>query len=418
METTDFFDEYFAYTASTEPPRLYHRWCAISGIATLIGRNLVLPHGHFKIYPNQYIMLIGGSGARKSTAIKLMRGLLKETGYDTIAAEKTSKEKFLLDLQDGLFGDESHDSEVLDGSSNTLWQDNSVVRECLIAADEFNDFVGNGNIDFLSLLGSLWDYEGIYKARVKNSKSVAIPSPTINLLAGNTPDRLAAAIPIDAIGQGFTSRILLVYGERSDKRFAFPPAPSDDAKKEILAKLAEIQSICRGVATIEPEAESLLTKLYQTWQPLEDSRFSFYSTRRFGHLLKLCIIFAAARRSVCISKRDVIYTNTVLTLTESFMPRAFGEFGRAKNSSTANKVLEYLLANDDRPRTITDIFKSVSSDIEKIQDLTTILVNLDKGGKIQNVKGLGWLPKRTAVIGENTEFLDWSMLTDEEKSNG
>lgn len=414
----DFFDSYFEYVENTEPPRIFHRWCAISGVATILGRNLVLPHGHFKLFPNQYIMLVGGSGARKSTAIRIIKGLLQGTGYDTIAAEKTSKEKFLLDLQDGLFGDEVADTEVLQQTVGGLWQEDTTVRECLIAADEFNDFVGNGNIDFLSLLGSLWDFDGIYKARVKNSKSVAIPYPTINMLAGNTSDRLASAIPIDAIGQGFTSRILLVHGERSEKRFSIPPAPSKDATDRILGKLQQIKSLCRGVATIEPDALEALDKLYNTWPGLEDSRFSAYSTRRFGHLLKLCIVFAAARYSCSISVRDIVYCNTVLTITESNMPRAFGEFGKARNSSTANKVVDHLLKNDTKPQNLIDIWKAIPGELEKLTDLSVIVMNLEKSGKIQNVKGKGWLPKRLVVVGENTEFLDWKLLSEEEKGYG
>lgn len=415
---SDFFDDYFEYIKNTEPPKIYHRWCSISGIATLLGRNLVLPFGHEKLYPNQYIMLIGGSGTRKSTAISIIRNLLKGTGYDTIAAEKTSKEKFLLDLQDGLFGEESADAEVLDRASSSLWQEDQTVRECLIAADEFNDFAGNGNIDFLSLLGSLWNYDGIYKVRVKNSQSVNIPYPTINMLAGNTPDRLATAIPIEAIGQGFTSRILLIYGERSEKRFAFPPTPSEESKQKILEKLARIKTLCRGTATYEEAAKETLERLYGSWPSLDDARFSAYSTRRFSHLLKLSLIFAAARCSTNVSKHDVIYANTVLTLTESFMPRAFGEFGRARNSSTSNKVMDFLIANVESPQSITDIFKAVSTDLDKITDLAVILQNLDKAGKIQNVAGKGFLPKRVTVVGENTEFLDWSLLDKEEIGNG
>lgn len=364
-------------------------------------------------------MLVGGSGSRKSTAIKMMRNLLKETGYDTIAAEQTSKEKFLLDLQEGSFGDESTDAEGTISSGNTLWKDDSEVRECLIAADEFNDFVRTGNIDFLSMLGSLWDFEGLYKARVKNSKSVAIPSPTINMLAGNTPDRLATGIPIDAIGQGFTSRLLLVYGERSDKKIAFPPAPSDAAKQKILDKLSQIKNFCRGTATIEPDAEVLLAQLYALWEPLQDSRFAHYSNRRFGHLLKLCIIFAAARLSTSVSKRDVIYCNTVLTLTESFMPRAFGEFGKARNSATINKVLDYIYSSDEKPRTVLEIFKAVSSDLEKMTDLPMILEHLTKSGKIQRVGDSGWLPKREIPVTEQkSNYLDWSLISPEELGNG
>ena len=417
MGDPDFFDDYFAYTALTEPPRIYARWCAISGIATLLGRNLTVPFGHKNLIPNQYIMLVGESGSRKSSAIYIMRKLLQECGYDTIAAERTSKEKFLLDLQDGLYGDEGADSEVLERAGSSLWKDTGETRECLIAADEFNDFVGNGNIDFLSMLGSLWDFDGIYKARVKNSKSVAIPSPTINMLAGNTSDRLASAIPIDAIGQGFTSRLLLIHGVKSDRKFSKPPTPSAQETQKIISSLQRIQTTCRGTATPDKEADEWLDRLYNSWKPLEDSRFAAYSSRRYVHLLKLCAVFAAARYETNITKRDCIYANTVLTLAELGMPKTFGEFGKAKNSGTANKIIEYL-DRSDSPRSIRDIFRAVSSDIEKVSDLVTILQNLEKASKIQLVKDKGWLPLKKALVSDNTEFLDWSLIDKGELENG
>jgi hypothetical protein len=344
-----------------------------------------------------------------------MRNLLKESGYDNIAAEKTSKEKFLLDLQDGLYGEDSADSE----GASSLWKDslNGVEpRECLIAADEFNDFVGTGNIDFLSLLGSLWDYEGVYKARVKNSKSVAIPNPTINILAGNTSDRLASAIPIEAIGQGFISRILLVHGEKSERKITFPETPTEAETQWIISEINTIKAVCRGNATATAEAKEILEKIYGSWVPLEDSRFANYSNRRFTHLLKLSLIFCAARRSTEITREDIIYANTVLSLTESLMPRALGEFGKARNSGTANKVIEFL-AGADKPKSVVDIFKAVSNDLEKFSDLPAMIMSLDKAGKIQKV-GNGFLLRRASIVGEDTEFLKWELLTKEELING
>ena len=44
-------------------------------------------------------MLIGHPGARKSAAIKAARKIISGAGYSTYSAEKTSKEKFLLDLE-------------------------------------------------------------------------------------------------------------------------------------------------------------------------------------------------------------------------------------------------------------------------------------------------------------------------------
>lgn len=94
----DFFSSYIEYCGKTEVPAIFNRWAAITGLGAMLGRQYHFDHGHFHIYPNTYCMLIGSAGTRKGTAIKLMRKLIEQTGYTRFAAERTSKEKFLLDL--------------------------------------------------------------------------------------------------------------------------------------------------------------------------------------------------------------------------------------------------------------------------------------------------------------------------------
>jgi hypothetical protein len=163
-----------------------------------------------------YTMLIGNAGTKKSTAIKLIKKLLIRTGYTNIAAERTSKEKYLQDLssqQDASGGEQ----DVLDRNIFGTGDDSAVTSN-FIAADEANDFFGIGNIEFLSVLGSLWDWEGKYENRIKTGKSDFISNPTISILAGNTPIGFATAFPSSIFGQGFFSRLcwfivnLLVFG--------------------------------------------------------------------------------------------------------------------------------------------------------------------------------------------------------------
>ena len=134
----DFFSHYLAYTSETEVPAFFNRWSAIAGIGAYLGRQYYFQHGHFTINPNQYCMLIGSPGTRKSTAIKLMKKLLVDAGYNTIAADKTTKEKFLLDLS----GDKGEEGalqtpeELLDSSLFNEGSNND--SEIFIMADEFN----------------------------------------------------------------------------------------------------------------------------------------------------------------------------------------------------------------------------------------------------------------------------------------
>jgi hypothetical protein len=84
--------------------------------------------------------------------------------------------------------------------------------------------------------------------------------------------------------------LILIYGDSTGKKITFPKKPSADAMQEIVYRLQEIRAKCQGLVTLEPAAASLLEKIYTTFQGFEDVRFESYFTRRFTHLLKLCLI--------------------------------------------------------------------------------------------------------------------------------
>jgi energy-coupling factor transporter ATP-binding protein EcfA2 len=411
MLSDDFFAAYFSYVGETEAPAIFHRWAAIAGIGAYLGRNYSFNHGHFHIQPNIYSMLIGTAGSRKSTAIKLMKQLLVRAGYDTIAADKTTKEKFLLDLSGEDTGEElesSIDQNLFGGTVNE-----SAPKEIFVMADEFNDFFGNGNIEFISLLGTLWDYNGVYRNRIKNGKSVSICDPTISILGGNTPTGFSLAFPPEILGQGFFSRILLIYGEPTGKKITFPVRPPDEYTVEIIRRLQEIKCKVFGAATLSSGASKLLDKIYKTWGGVDDVRFESYSNRRFTHLLKLCLIHTAARCAVKIEETDVIYANTVLSYTESLMPKALGEFGKARNSDVSHKIIQ-LLDTSPKVLTLKEIYKHVHNDLERMADLSELLRNLMVADKIQSV-GVGFLIKRKVQEDVCTDLINYELLTNEER---
>jgi hypothetical protein len=389
--SADFFEEYLKYTAGGEVPICFHRWGAILGIATILERNVFLQHGHGHIYPNMYAMLIGTAGTKKSTAIKLIKKILIKAGYTHIAAERTSKEKYLADLSSQ--NDESHPDDILDQNIFGATANDAIVTSNFIAADEANDFFGIGNIEFLSVLGSLWDWEGKYENRIKTGKSDFISNPTINILSGNTPTGFATAFPSSIFGQGFFSRLLLVYAEPTGDRITIPRTPAQDETELIIRLLHAIKSACVGLYKYTPSAFKLLDKIYQTSKPHEDSRFDSYANRRLVHLQKMCLIVSCARLEKEVSELSVIQANTYLRYIERLMPKALGEFGKAKNSDISHRVLSII--ETKFPITIKEIFREVSSELDKPSDLGIIIQKLVMADKIQSIQGGMLLPKKS-----------------------
>jgi len=434
----NFIDEYLLYTAETECPTFFHRWTAVTCLAAHLGRDIHFQHGHFTIHPNIYTMLIGSPGTKKSSAIKIGAKLLAQSGYVNFAAKKTRQEKFLLDLaeqadrylgddelgeaggdmlDDMLFGAGSKQSGNIpdaDHASQLSRYATCPPCETFVAADEFNNFIGIGNNDFISILGELWDYDGIYDYRLKNSKSVYIPNPTVTILGGNTPTGFAQAFPTDTLGQGFFSRLLLVYGEPSGVKHTFPPAPDTVVQAKLIASLHHIKEQVQGEMILSAEARELMDYIYHNWEGIDDLRFEHYTNRRLTHLIKLTLVCTAARCSNTISADDIVYANTLLTFTEHLMPKALGEFGKARNSDVTHKII-VALDKTTLPLTLHDLWKTVQQDLENRNQLIEIINNLMVAEKIQVAQG-GYLPVKKVLDTESSDrTLDWSLLTDIER---
>ena len=434
-EDKDFISLYLQYTSKTECPTFFHRWTAVTSLSAYLGRQIFFRHGHFTLYPNLYTMLIGSPGTKKSSAIKIGAKLLKQAGYNTFAAKKTRQEKFLTDLAEQseklhIVGSNGMgDSDGFDILDQNLWGEevdmdsaenyiNRPPAECFIAADEFNNFIGLNNLDFVSILGELWDFEGVFDYKLKNSKSVYIPNPTLSILGGNTPTGFSQAFPTESIGQGFFSRLLLVYGEPSGVKYTFPPSPDVELQEKLISLLHKIKQEVVGEITMSNEAMELLDSIYRRWPGIDDIRFEHYANRRLTHLLKLCLVLTASKLSTRIDTADVVYANTLLTFTEQLMPKALGEFGKARNSDITHKVMAIIdnAAATGKPVSFQAIWKVVVTDLDSRNQLADILGNLQVAEKIQVIEGGGYLPMKKIREEGVAGAVDWNLLTNEERN--
>lgn len=415
----DLMSDYLDYTSQSEPPKIYHRWCFLASVGACLGRKYYLPFGHSRLFPTVYVMLIGAPATRKSTAIKTSKFILGKAGYDTISADKSGKEKFLIDLEGlapeaGYSGRSSSLDEITErnlfGTTNL-----SDPKETFIMADEFNDFAGIGNTEFYTTLGSFWDWDdpdNPYRSRFK-SQSVSIFQPTVSILGGNTQEKFAEAFPPSIIGGGFLSRMLLIHGERSKVRFTFPPTPAEESTRKIVNMFRDIHTSFRGQARLSPAALKLFESIYVDGKfELGDTRFQYYNGRRHSQLVKMCLIISASFGSEVISEEHVVIANTILAAAEYNMPTALGEFGKSKNSATVNVIMN-ILESTTRALTIKELWSYVDKDLERVDQLVQIMQNLQQADKVHVVDKGKWLPKKG--LRKKLDFVDFSILTEEEQ---
>lgn len=415
----DFISRYLNYVGRSEAPVAFHRWSAIGGLGTFLGRSVWFEHGSFKVYPNLYIQLFGGPGTRKSTAIKQFTKILRQAGFRDFAAEKTSKEKFIEWMA-------SRDSSGLGDGEEGLWQmlDGEGTSNVLINADEFNDFFSTNILDFISFLGVMWDYEGSYEHSTRSGGTVIINNPNISILSGNTPTTLAKTIPPEAIGQGFFSRVVIVNGSGTGIKIAFPSKPPEEETEKIVEELRTLKDIHHGAMYADSDSLALLEHIYVTWKGIDDPRFEGYKNRRFNQLLKLCIIHAIAAKSDSIGVDHVLRANTVLTRAEKEMPQALGEFGASRNSLVNHAVVSFL-SGATSPVKLEEIWTKVHTHLDKLDQLSDIIRGLIAADKVQLVvhkdptKG-GFLAKqKVEKLDEQVEedlTTEWDYLSTQERT--
>jgi len=352
-------------------------------------------------------MLMGSPGTRKGTAIGIAENLLRSLGYSRFAPDRLSKERFLIELK-------PRDLDTLDADLESLVIDSPA--EIYVIADEFADFVGQGGMEFMTMLTKLWDNKQRYEHPKIHGKSIIIDRPTVNILAGNTAQGLALSIPTEALGNGFMSRIIFIHSEPTGRKITFPEAVGEDSNEILLNQMREIDEVVKGPMGISMEARAILDRMYKEYPGVDDPRFKHYGTRRFTHLLKLCIILAASDTRLEITAQDSLNANTLLYYTELRMSKALGEYGKSKYSDVSHDILEHL-NSATKPHTMNEIFKLVSKDLTKITELADILKNLLAAEKIQvvNVRGKqGYMTRVNETKRWDSSLLNESFLTEEE----
>ena len=381
-------------------------WAGLSCIAAQLARNVYIPFGNGKIYPNLYVMFVGDPGKRKSTAIKDLKKRIKATGYQNICGDKVTMQKYLLDLA-GVGEGSIEGSNITEFNLGITLGTNDYV-ESYINQDEFSDFIGINNYPFISLLGNFWDIDEPYVYRTKNGQSIEIPSPIVNILGATTPSQFNTIFPPAISEQGFLSRLIIVNIPESKRKIARPMPSDASVIEKVVDGLKAVRKLS-GELVMSDAVWAKLEEIYLSWQPVEDTRFAHYSTRRHTQLLKLCILATCSRYTIEMSVDDVVFANTLLSFTEHFMPQALGQFGKNKDGDVSSKIITYLKSTFPQAKSVAEIIKPVSTEI-KVQELMALLNSLVLADKIVATSSGGYLPKLPSYKDIKTEHVDWSML--------
>lgn len=397
----------------TESPRIFHIWSAVFAMGAALGRRCWLPFGVFDIYPNHYILLVGTPGTRKSTAASLSRKLLKASTGVRFAPSDTGGQR--QGLINALFGEESPAKEFL-GDIELGSQENTIMsltqleqitnepeeehaifiseadrHHLAVVASEFSRFIGQHNLSMLDFLGEV-GYDGESYEYLTRQTNVQLKNPLMNILGCTTPTMLNNSMPPAAGGQGFLSRMILVYGTRKYKQVPRPQAPSVELVERVRGRLNTAYHRLSGAFDETPDGRDFSESLYGYNVEISDSRFGYYAERRYTHLIKLAMCLAASRGDSIITRADYEEAHRILRATERGMPDALGEFGLNPLALLKQEILEQLRATQG-PLTMEQIVAMFHRDARS-REIAEVINDLLKMGQVK----MSQLPSGQRVI--------------------
>jgi hypothetical protein len=375
----NWIDTYLAYNKETEPPTIFHKWCAISLIAASLQRKCKVRWGSLIFYPNMYIVLVAPSGVRKGTAMGPALRILKKVGI-RVSAESTTREALIRRL--------GETTEMIQGKDSFSMENHSSLT---VFSPELTCFLGYNNLVLMSDLCDWYDCRDSWTYDTKHEGTDEILGVFVNIIGGTTPDLIQSTMPLEAIGGGLTSRMIFIFEERKQKRVAFP-FPPDNAKRiedDLVHDLAEI-NMMQGKFKFNQQFLSDWYDWYQSMPetcPFDPQRFSGYWERRANHVMKLCMILNVARSdSMLITEEDLAHAIATIVEAEQKMPRTFGGVGRLHQADVINKILADIAYQKEVKR--SELLRRYIRDITSF-DMDKVLSTLEGSGFIETVTKAG-----------------------------
>lgn len=344
-------NSYMEYTLDQESPKAFHQWVAMGVLSACIGRNVWIPRVKYTTFPNLYIVLVAGSAkCRKSVSISIGREILNGLKEPpTIFAQKITTEALIEALEktkknDACFG--------------------------LICASELSVFLGSDAIKsgIIPTLTDLYDSpkEWVYHTRGRGKET--LKNITLSMLGASTKDWLRTSIPAEAIGGGFTSRVIFVFEDAPSKLILFPEDQKHDQqrKDDLIHDLELIRKIY-GQVVFSPKAIQLSWDWYQSEScVIHEEKVDGYFGRKHDTMFKVATILSISESSELIVhehhiesalkllERNEKHLNTVM---ESVTSTSFGgntdkvfqivkKFRRLSHADLLQKCWRYATATE------------------------------------------------------------------------
>lgn len=330
----NWIEAFLAYTASLPSPEIYRRWTALGIVAGALERRVWTRVSGSFLYPNCFVLLVGPPGVGKSMSVREAHAFWSKTGLFNVAPSGMTKAAFLDQL----------------GEKPKFFEHDGVTQlynGMLIAAPEFSTLLPENDTRFLGAMNDTYDCNSVIEDRIRTGGKLHIDRPVVTMIAGTQPQYLGQVLPESAYGQGFPSRLVLVYAGRRVVIDIFKAAMRPvDLHANLVADLITI-----GKLAGEFEWEKAAEAAVEDWNRHAERdapthpRLLNYNVRRVIHAVKLSMATSAARSNeLVVTLSDFESTKSLLLAAEALMPEIFKEMATSQDANEITEMHEFMFS--------------------------------------------------------------------------
>lgn len=326
------------------------------------------------LYPNLYVFLIAPPGIGKTRTTMAAKDYLIDLPEFHLAPVSMT----WASLVDCLRAAKRHiirmPDEPLD--YNTMF----------ICADELGAFIHQYDNEMIDGLSALYDPTPYSQNRRTNDLKFKIQSPQLNILAGSTPTNLMQFMPEKAWGQGFTSRVIMIFADEKIVGDDFAQITIEKSR-ELVHDLTIINSICGQFEV----TEAYRTKVFD-WSKLGEPpvpshpKLLNYISRRKVNIYKLSMVSAIDRgNALVLMEEDFNRAYQWLCEAEQFMPDIFKAGLAGADGQAMDEIYHFVTAASDQGISDRRILH-FARQLLPIHTILRIVEIMEKSGQIRRVR--------------------------------
>jgi hypothetical protein len=292
-----------------------------------------------KIFPNLFVMLVARPGVGKSLIVNPVLDLWKSCPLLKVGSQTMTYASYIDETKSAF-------------TERTLGNSSFKSSALLLGASEFGSLTPTYDQSLLTRMADIYDGRDEFDSSTRGGEGIIkLYAPLVHILVGITPKFLGSVVPDTAWQQGFMARFHILYSDEHTKltreQMFFPQKIIEEKNRLKAIAVKKLLKICHfyGEFTWEKEAADLLFNWANAGMPPVPThpKLETYSTRRFVHCVKMCMIIAASSFRHVISISDFSLAKHLLLSSEETLADTFVAMNQTAEAEQVDQIYHWLI---------------------------------------------------------------------------